>query len=78
MKIADQMQDQHTPFKTAIHESVVGILPDLAAAGIGGKLGLKYGGPKGAAVGATAGTLLAGLGANYGVLKHQQLKQQKG
>lgn len=75
VKIAENA-DKPGPGKTAIHQSVVGILPDVAMGALGGKIGAKFG-ARGAAVGGVAGTVLGGLGANYAVLKHQQLKQQK-
>ena len=76
VKIADHL-DKPGPAATAAHQSIAGILPDIAMGALGGKLGAKFG-ARGAAVGATTGTILGGLGANYAVLKHQQLKQQKG
>jgi phage tail tape-measure protein len=75
VKIADQIQ--HTPLKTAVHESVAAVPADIAGGMAGAKLGSKFG-PKGIAIGSLAGAALGGLATNYAVLKHQQLKQQKG
>ena len=74
-KIADQL-DQPKPFKTAVHESVAAIPADIAGGAAGAKLGSRFG-PKGIAIGTMTGAALGGLAANYGVLKHQQLKGQK-
>lgn len=78
IKIAEQTNKsaQPGPLKTAIQQGVAGIVPDIVGGSIGGKIGSKFG-TNGAVIGTMAGAGLGGLAASYGVLKHQQMKQQR-
>lgn len=86
-KIAAMENPVNHPFKTAVTQSVSSIIPDIVGGSIGGAVGgllTKRFGPTVGKYSVAAGTLiggsLAGLGANYAVLKKQddQIKQFKG
>jgi len=77
---SEDVQREHSPFKTALTESVLAIPVDMAGVAAGNRIGDRFklnynfgkylGGTHN--VGGMAGAALGGLAANYAVLKGQQ------